>query len=233
MKRDKKTKKIIMIFFLIVDIVIFALLFSNWNDTKNFMKNAIKTEATITKIDEKHHGGDTDYLVYVSYYVDGKSYNEELNSYSSSMREGNKVTIYYNPNNPSEIRSNDNSFDEIILLLYGYLFILIPLIFFVINFIKKRKEKRIIAYGCLIYANIDHVFKNRSIKVMGVRPFVIKASTVGPDGLTYEFTSSNIYYDIRDLIRSNNIGKIKVYVNPSNYKEYVMDIESLSEFTSQ
>lgn len=234
MNRGNKAVKIVMSIFLIVGIIFVALGFFIWNDTKNFMKNAIKTEATITRINERYHGdGDSDYDVYVSYFVDGNSYNEELNTYNSSMREGKKITIYYNPDNPKEIMSSDSSIIVIIFLIIGGVFVLIPLIWFIINLKNKKKRKRIIGYGCLIDANIVSVIQNTRVRVNGVSPFVIKASAVGPDGTTYEFTSDNLYDDTPNLIASNNIQKIQVYVNPSNYKEYVMDTESLNKYIQQ
>ncbi len=234
MKDGNKVVKIVMAIFFFVGALFVVLGFFLWNETNSFMKSAKKTEATITRINERYHGdGDSDYDVYVSYFVDGKSYNEELNTYNSSMREGKNVTIYYNPDNPSEIMSGDSSFIVIIFLIIGSIFVLIPLIWFTINFRKKRKKKRIIEYGHLIDANIDDVFPNPRVRVNGVSPFVIKALTVGPDGVTYEFTSDNIYDDTPNLIASNNIERIKVYVNPNNYKEYVMDNESLNSFKPQ
>lgn len=234
MKRGNKAVKIVMSVFLIVGIIFVALGLFIWNDTKNFMKNAIKTEATIERINERYHGdGDSDYDVYVSYFVDGESYTEELNTYNSSMREGKKITIYYNPDNPKEIISSDSSIIVIIFLIIGGVFVLIPLIWFIINLKNKKKRKRIIGYGCLIDANIVSVIQNTRVRVNGVSPFVIKASAVGPDGTTYEFASDNLYDDTPNLIASNNIQKIQVYVNPSNYKEYIMDTESLNKYMPQ
>lgn len=234
MKRGNKIVNKVMLIFLIVGALFAGVGLFVWNDTNNFINNALETEATIERIDERYHGdGDTDYDVYVSYFVDGKSYYEELNSYNSSMREGKNITIYYNPDDPSEIMSNDGSIIGIIFMVIGGIAVLITLIFFINDFKKKRKGKMIMSYGHLIDANIDDVFQNPRVRVNGVSPFVIQASTVGPDGATYVFKSGDIYDDTPNLIASNNIQKIKVYVNPSNYKEYVMDIESLNNYKPQ
>jgi len=68
-------------------------------------KTYTETTGVITSITEEQ-GADadkTDYHVWVSYTVDGESYQSELGSYSSSMKKGDEVAIRYNPENPNDI----------------------------------------------------------------------------------------------------------------------------------
>ncbi|MBR6095124.1 MAG: DUF3592 domain-containing protein [Lachnospiraceae bacterium] len=51
-------------------------------------------------------GGNRHPSVQVRYSVGGMQYMTYLNSYSSSYKEGGEITIYYNPDNPSEIKSD-------------------------------------------------------------------------------------------------------------------------------
>ena len=66
-------------------------------------------EGTVVNIEEYYDTFDGDnqlcHRVYVDYTVDGKEYkNAEYGSYNSSMKEGDKVAVYYDPSDPSSIQ---------------------------------------------------------------------------------------------------------------------------------
>ena len=64
-----------------------------------------QTNAMITQIDwEPGVGEESDkYTVYVRYSVGGTTYDQQLDNYKSSYREGQTITIRYNPSNPETI----------------------------------------------------------------------------------------------------------------------------------
>ena len=77
---------------------------------KNYKEYDTSTEAVITKIEQTDQRLQDDgtyeysYQVYVSYEVGEQTYNDiEYSSYDSSMKVGDKITITYNEENPSEI----------------------------------------------------------------------------------------------------------------------------------
>lgn len=75
-------------------------------------KEYIETTARIENIEiiknKKRSGKDeTSYKVTVSYMVDDVPYQRLLSSYASSMSVGDDISIFYNPQNPSEILSMD------------------------------------------------------------------------------------------------------------------------------
>ncbi len=91
----------------------------------NKNKNYIKTEAIVTKADleeEEHYEGDdhydATYRVYVKYTVDGTVYEEEL-GILSGYKVGDKVTIYYNPENPRQISEKVTILVPIIFIIGG------------------------------------------------------------------------------------------------------------------
>ena len=43
--------------------------------------------------------------VYVKYAVQGKTYESRLDDYKNSYREGKELTVYYNPDKPTEVLS--------------------------------------------------------------------------------------------------------------------------------
>jgi len=76
-----------------------------------------KTEAEITRITTTYSGEDTEYEVIVKYTVDGKEYERELGSYQSSFREGKKIEIAYNPENPNEILQNSKTSNVLVIVV--------------------------------------------------------------------------------------------------------------------
>ncbi len=90
-----------------------------------YAKTALTTEATITKIDSYFSGTDDnekDYNVYITYKVRDKEYNGELREYYSGMREGQKVTIYYNPEDPSDYKSKSINYTGYFLMAFAIIF---------------------------------------------------------------------------------------------------------------
>ena len=87
------------------------------NGAQAFLGSAYTTKGVLhyEKNFSKSTAEKTYYDVYVKYTVDGKEYNERLKGaeYGGNFRiitgEGKEVTIYYNPNNPREIRDKDSN----------------------------------------------------------------------------------------------------------------------------
>lgn len=90
------------------------------NNTK-YLKTASTTEAVITKIERDI---DDDYEVYITYNVDNVNYNGVLGEYSSGMRTGQKITIYYNPENPSDCRGKSTDFAGLLCVGFGIVWII-------------------------------------------------------------------------------------------------------------
>ena len=96
------------IILIIVGIVFFIIGIIGVNSSSNFMKNAKPVEATIYSERDTISSSDKDeYTAYAEYTVDGVNYYEHLSGFShsgaSKSKEGEKTTIYYNPENPKEI----------------------------------------------------------------------------------------------------------------------------------
>ena len=111
-------------------------------------QNYIKVEAVVSKtelVEEAHIDVDgntveTTYKVYVKYTVDGIEYNEVLGELSG-YKQGQKTTIYYNPDNPSEI-TQSNSLILPIILTVGGLATFVGGIVSGVNAIKKHKKMK-------------------------------------------------------------------------------------------
>ena len=67
----------------------------------SFSKTCESTDAVITSIERTRHGKHKRHRVTVEYSVDGEVYSGSLGYYISSMRRGQHVTVYYDPEDPS------------------------------------------------------------------------------------------------------------------------------------
>lgn len=114
---------------------------------KKSIENYLPVEATIKEI---RYVGDN-HKPYVEYEVDGQTYHSELNFYSSSMYEGQKIEILYNPEMPSQTASED-AFKIIgfVFGLIGGIFLvagLIPMTIGIVATVKLSKAPKLSVVG--------------------------------------------------------------------------------------
>ena len=124
-------------------LIIFGIIVFNIN-TKN--QNYIKTEATVSNVEiseEAYTDVNGDYVeatynVTINYTVDSKNYSNTLENVSK-YKKGEKVSIYYNPNDPSQITQSKSLILPIIIVVAG-IGSLIGGIISLINSIKRHKK---------------------------------------------------------------------------------------------
>lgn len=110
---DKRLRiyKLITLILLIVGIGMIAGGTYGLSYVKRIDKEYVPTTAKIESIKQhaelRHGKRRTHRDVIVSYEVNGKMYTENLSSYSSSMKEGDRISLKYNPKQPEDIRSVD------------------------------------------------------------------------------------------------------------------------------
>ena len=75
-------------------------------------------------IDKNGNAIDATYDLYIRYTVDGKKYEAILRK-KSGFNEGDRINIFYNPNNPLEISQDINIYIPIGLLILGIISIII------------------------------------------------------------------------------------------------------------
>lgn len=193
----------------------------------DFEENARETLGTITKI-ETYRDSDDEirHTAYVSYAANGETYNQSLSYYSSSMYEGKKIKVYYDPGIPSKIQvEGENSF-KLIIGIFGGVFVLIGIVVTVYQIKKLIDQKKLIQMGERIYANIVDVTENMSYTVNNRHPYVITCEWNGPDGIVV-FKSQNIWDDPQPIIDTYNITTMSVYIDRENPKKYFMSLENL------
>lgn len=86
------------------------------NEYNQFMQNAVHIEATIESIYKREQlieDDKVDYEVLVSYELNGVSYNAVLDSYNSSMAEGDVVNAYVIPSKPHNVKTGSKLLQNI------------------------------------------------------------------------------------------------------------------------
>ena len=91
-----------MLIFLGVIIMVVGVYYGYGNRNGYREKKAIITEINPNRT----VGGNRHPSVQVRYSVGDREYMTYLNSYSSTWKEGQELTIFFNPSNPSEIKSD-------------------------------------------------------------------------------------------------------------------------------
>ena len=99
--------------FLLVSSIFLGVSCAMFVNTSYFQKNGIMTEAVIDDIQD----GD----VWIWYSADNGNFSGPLGYYSSSMRTGDTVPIYYDPENPGRIHAVGSDVLTMIFLAIGLL----------------------------------------------------------------------------------------------------------------
>lgn len=128
MRDERKIVSTVGGIFMVIGIIMVVVSIIITASQVSFLKKAKKTEAYIEQIDkhkvrkksiDRKNRNKTEYSydVYVSYEVDGVPYDfVELGYHSTGMKVGQSITIYYNPEDPTSIKTKGAA----------YLFIFIP-----------------------------------------------------------------------------------------------------------
>ena len=226
--KENKTENLLWIIFTIIGEIFVVIGLIIVGNVFNY-ENKESTVGIITEISTyRGNNDDRNYRVYVSYNVDGRTYESELNGYSSSFYEGKEINIYYDKNNPNKIGMK--SLDMLFLMFPGF-----GLIFFAIGgtglLIKsknKKLETSLKEKGDVIYADYVETIVNRSYRVNGRHPYQIICEWSNPlDDKKYIFKSKNIWIKPENIIIERNIKQFPIYINRNNMKKYVLDIDIL------
>lgn len=230
MKRKESTITLIFWIFGILGIVLLAVGVLLLTSGIKFGKNAVEIQAVITDIQTYRSGDDTHHSVWVEYEYDGKVYKDvQLNEYSSGMRRGKKITLLVDPENPERVSTKFGT------VLAGGLLILMGVIFFCVGFIptvvwikKSRLRKKLIAEGRFIYAKVESIVHDTSLRVNGSSPYVVYCTYQDEyRGVMYRFKSGNIWKNPEYFLQPGS--DIRIYVNGEDYSKYYVDVESMLE----
>lgn len=189
-----------------------------------------KVEATISDIssfvsDREVDRGEIVHTVLIEYYYNGEFYDYiRLGSFKSSMREGQKVTIYLEPSAPRDPRTKMGNGFFFAWIGIGTFVLLIGVSMIVVH--GKSNKKRLVdkGQGEQVYATVTYAGKT-SLTINDKRVYRITATWEDPNGITHELKSNSLYFDPSAYIKEGEL--IEVYVDPNNYKKYYMCAQEL------
>lgn len=213
--------------FFILGLVLAVLGGIRYADRNKFMKKAETAWAEITDIDEhvyyRRGRRRTNHSVWVEYVVDDIIYNKKLNNFNSSMYVGATIEVYYDPENPSDVRT-DSKAAEIILLSMGGGFAVLGGIFLIIVIAKKKKINYLMQNGDVVTGTIVNITRNMAVRINGRHPFKAEVQVKNPfDGEVYLYSSENINCDISQFMGS----QVNVYVDKNKKSKYYVDMNEL------
>ena len=144
---DKRllTYKLIILILFIIGVGLIAGGAYGLSYIKKIDKEYVSTTAKIETIQKhrelRHRKWRTYYEVMVSYMANGKMYSENLSSYSSSMKEGDSISLKYNPKQPSDIRSVEMENSIFLVIIFCGVTLLITGLFIPYLFRKLKNRK--------------------------------------------------------------------------------------------
>ena len=217
-----KIKYLISFIFLFIGILFLAIGIFVPKSMNKKVENAVETKGTIVEIYDED--------VYVSFETrTGEEYRIKSNYYSSDMRIGDKVKIYYNELNPRDAKvdiANISMLLQIIFLSIGGLLLFLSVILTILSIKGSGTKKRLLTSGLMLSATITSVDYNTYIDINGRHPYIIRANFIY-NGLTYETKSENIWNDPQFIMNNYNIRELPVYIDSNNPKTNYLDISEI------
>lgn len=195
---------------------------------RSFKADADKVVGIITEIGSYYDSeGDPWHEVWVSYQVNGETYNTKLNSYRGSMHEGGHIDLYVSKDDPYEVQ--DGIAVSILMLVFGILggfFFILGIVFISILIGSNTKRKKLMENGKRLKASVTGGNEDLTVIINGRHPY--RLDCVYQD----EFTGESYLYSSDYLLEDPNMyidAKVDVYVDGNDMSKYYVDLNSLSE----
>ena len=204
----------------------------------NFMENAEEVDAVISDIYRDHEAyehsssvGSDNSTAYVTYRYDGKKYRDiPISYYSSSMRIGDDITVYVDPDDPEVAKTREGfSLVFIVFLILGGVFTGVGVTMICVSASTKRFNDRtkstLCGTGIKTGGVVTEVCYDPANCVNAAHPIYIKARYIAPDGMTYFGCSHKILIDVRNYIAVGDV--VDVWIDSKNYTRCYVDYQPL------
>jgi len=223
--------------FIILGSILVIIGFNLMLNAYRFKTEAVSVKGVIVNIGvERYISGSetrTRNIVSVDYIINGVKYENTVNEYRSSMRIGDEITLYYQPDTPWVVtaRLNNNTSIGAFFTGIGGIFLIVGIIFF--NSVRKKRalQKYLKQYGIPIYAQVIDVEKDYSITVSykgaGGYPYSFLKCAVMEPGSNENKVIYNSWSIKNNYLHSYIGKKVKVYIHPQDNNKYYVDIEDL------
>lgn len=223
-----KTEKILFFIFLILGLAFLIAGIAICSNIFNYDNKEMTTARIVDITTDRDYDGDVSHDTIVSYTVNGREYESNLNAYSGSYYEGKEIEIYYDKNNPLKIGTKTTDLLFLMFPGFGLIFFCVGAIPLIISEKKKILNKRLINEGERIYANFVEAEPNMSYSVNGYNPYRLICEWNNPsDSKKYLFKSENIWFDPNDTISEYSMNTFPVYIDMEDMEKYYIDISEL------
>lgn len=196
-----------------------------------FLEKAETTQGTVVEMIPKRSKDSTTYSPVISFTTKtGQqiTYTSSVSSNPPSYEVGENVQIFYDPADPKDAEINGFFLlwlGVIILGFIGIVFFLIGSLGVLFRYLKNKKAQNLRETGKPISAKFTQVQLNTSQTLNGRNPYQILSQWQDPktDEL-YVFKSESIWFDPTEFVKTDTV---RVFIDPENPKDYVMDISFL------
>lgn len=214
--------------FLTVSVILIAFSVFYFVDASDFSKTAEKVRGEVVAVEEEiDSDGHRDTDVYVSFEYDSEIYEYvKLNdSRSNSRYEGERLTLYVDSEDLSDVRTTKAPVAGIALLCMGVMVMAISLSTFIAIFKKNNVDKTLMEKGKVIMAMVEQITYDPSVTVNGRNPLRVHCSYFDMyTAQQYNFTSESVWDNLNYNFAPGD--QIPVYVMPDDYSKYYVSLES-------
>ena len=224
---NKAVNKLVDLPFVIAGIIFVISGIFLFKNTKDFMTNATKTSGVISDI----VCTDDNCKVTVEFSVGSMKYTGELKEYSSLMKKGNTIIIYYDPQNPDNFKENVSYTISYVFIGIGSLVSAAGLYVMIKTNLKYKKYTNVKVTGIKIEAKIVSIEIDNSVSKSGVNPYYVTCVGVNPVTRDEEiYRSEDIWFDVRKIIDDNHLEVLPVYIDVLNLSNYYVDVSLLKTY---
>ncbi|KIP96305.1 MULTISPECIES: DUF3592 domain-containing protein [Pseudomonas] len=157
-------------------------------------------------------------------------YHSSTCSTPPSFDIGERVAVYYDPQEPERARIDSfeqNWIGSLIVGGIGAVFLAIGLLFVLPPLFAKRRAAELRVSGTAVQAELVDVELNGSLSINGRNPYRIVAQWLNPQtNKLHVFRSENLWFDPGPYISES---LVTVMIDPSNPRRYSMDTRFLPE----
>lgn len=199
-------------------------------------KTWVKIQGKVVNISRNTNSGSTMYSPVVSYVVNDTTYEKTSSSSSSILPAvGSTREVAYNPSNPNEakiVEGNGSNFIVMLFPLTGLAILIIAPILFIKSSIRSKNINNMVKSGQKIQGIIVDI---KSTGNGTNNTYTVVASAADASGQVQYYTSDHLN-GLGGLAMAdyrNNPIPIDIYIDPSNPKNYYVDISDIPNLTPE
>lgn len=184
--------------------------------SSRFRSHAVPAEGTILYVAHE--------TAIITYEVNGREMTGELGYTTSTMRAGDTVSLYYDPEQPERIETASVQVLSWTFLAAGSLLFGTGLALILWGIRKKALNRRLEESGLRLNGEIVSIEINRRLSSNHRHPYLVICRCRMPDGTIHNVQSGPLWQHPEGLSAGTYV---PVYVDERNYKRYYVDLSHL------